>query len=154
MSERLDLRQKSGYLFLAVVVGQVVLISAQVNSRTGVPVLEAVTVGLFAGVQRAIAPAVSGVRHVWSGYVGLRRAAVENEALRKQLDASRIELQEQRALADRSRQLERLLGLRDQSDLRTMAAEIIASGATADFRTVTIDKGARDGLRTDMAGIA
>ena len=36
----------------------------------------------------------------------------------------------------------------------TIAAEIIAAGATPDFRTVTIDKGSRDGLRTDMAIIA
>jgi rod shape-determining protein MreC len=154
MAEMLDLRQKSGYLFLALVIGQVILISAQVNSRSGVPVLEAVIVGLFADVQRAIAPAVSGTRRAWSGYVGLRRAAVENETLRRQLAAADIELQEQRALADRSRQLERLLGLRDRSNLSTMAAEIVASGAMADFRTVTIDRGARDGLRADMAVVA
>ena len=48
----LDIRQRAGYLFLAVVLGQIILISAQVNSRTGVPVLESVTFGLFAEVQR------------------------------------------------------------------------------------------------------
>jgi rod shape-determining protein MreC len=65
-----------------------------------------------------------------------------------------VDLQRQRALADRSRGLERLLELRDQSTLKTTAAEIIAGAATPDFRTVTIDKGTRDGLRADMAVIA
>ncbi len=45
-----DIRQRAGYLFLAVVVAQVILISAQVNSKSGVPILESVTFGLFAQV--------------------------------------------------------------------------------------------------------
>ena len=35
-----------------------------------------------------------------------------------------------------------------------MAAEIIGAAATPDFRTLTIDRGTRDGLRTDMSVIA
>ena len=78
----LDIRQRSGYLFLAVMLGHVLLISAQVNSRAGVPVLEAVTFGLFAEVQRATSSVISGVQHVWSGYVGLRHVKAENDELR------------------------------------------------------------------------
>jgi len=150
----LDIRQRSGYLFLAVVLGQIILISAQVSSRTGVPVLEAVTFGVFAEAQRATAGAVSSVHRVWRGYVGLRHAHAENEDLKRQLAAAQVQLQEQRALADRSRALEKLLELRDRSNLSTIGAEIVAGGATPDFRTVTIDKGTRDGLRPDMAVIA
>jgi len=150
----LDIRQRSGYLFLAVVLGHIILISAQVNSRSGVPVLEAVTFGVFSEVQRATSGVVSGVRRVWAGYVSLRHVRVENEELKRQLAAAQIELQVQRALADRSRRLEQLLGLRDSSNLSTVAAAIIAAGATPDFRTVTIDKGKRDGLHADMAVIA
>ncbi len=150
----LDIRQRAGYLFIAVVVGQVILISAQVNARTGVPVLEAVTFGIFAEVQRGVSSVVSGARHVWSGYVGLRGVKVENDTLRRELAEAQIQVQQQRALADRSRGLERLLGLRDHANLSTTAAEIIAAGASPDFRTMTIDKGTRDGLRPDMAVIA
>ena len=63
-------------------------------------------------------------------------------------------LQRQRALADRSRGLERLLGLRDQSSLMTVAADVIGASATPDFRTITIDKGTGDGLKPNMAVIA
>ena len=38
--------------------------------------------------------------------------------------------------------------------LNTVAAEVIALGATPDFRTMTIDKGTQQGLRSDMAIIA
>lgn len=150
----LDLRQRSGSLFLAVIVGQILLISAQVNSRRGVPVLEAVTFGVFAEVQRAVSSGVSGVRRVWTGYVGLRHVKADNDELRRELAGAQVALQQQRALADRTRGLERLLELRDRSDLRLTAAEIIGASATPDFRTLTIDKGTRDGLRPDMAIIA
>jgi rod shape-determining protein MreC len=150
----LDIRQRSGFLFLAVMLGHVILISAQVNARTGVPVLEAVTFGVFAQVQRVVSAGTSGVRRVWSGYVSLRHLKIENDDLKRQLADAQVDLQRQRALADRSRGLERLLGLRDQSKLMTTPAEIIAAGASPDFRTVTIDKGSRDGLRADMAIIA
>src|SRR5271154_5028298 len=150
----LDVRQRSGFLFLLVMLGHVILISTQVNARTGVPILEAVTLGAFAGVQRVVAAGTSGIRRIWSGYVGLRHLKIDNDDLKRQLAEAQVDLQRQRALADRSRGLERLLGLRDQSTLTTAAAGIIAAGASPDFRTVTIDKGARDGLRADMAIIA
>ena len=50
-----DVRQRVGLLLAAVVLGHIILISAQVNSRAGVPVLEQVTLGLFSEVQRAAA---------------------------------------------------------------------------------------------------
>jgi rod shape-determining protein MreC len=51
-------------------------------------------------------------------------------------------------------QLEAALALRDRSNLQTVAAEIIASSASPDFRTLTIDKGTNHGLKADMAVIA
>ena len=151
----LDIRQRSGYLFLAVVVAHVLLISAQVNSKTsGMPILETVTFGIFAEVQRAVSSAVSGIRQGWSGYVGLRQVRAENESLKRELAEARVAIQEQQALAARARGLEHLLELRDHTDLRTTAANVIGAAATPDFRTITIDKGTRDGLRADMAVVA
>jgi rod shape-determining protein MreC len=150
----LDIRQRAGYLFLAVIFGHILLISAQVNSRTGVPVLEAVTFGIFAEVQRGVSSGITGVQRIWNGYIGLRGLKSENDNLKRQLADAQVALQAQRALADRSRGLEKLLEMRDRSDLRMTAAEIIGAAATPDFLTLTIDKGTRDGLRPDMSVIA
>jgi rod shape-determining protein MreC len=150
----LEIRQRAGYLFVAVIVGHIILISAQVNAKSGVPVLEQVTFGLFAEVQRAASAVIGGVRHTWTSYVTLRGVNAENETLKRELAEVQVQLQEQRALADRSRGLERLLELRDRLGLQTSAAEIIAASATSDFRTVTIDKGSLHGLKADMGVIA
>jgi rod shape-determining protein MreC len=149
-----DLRQRSGYLFVAVILAQVLLISAQVNSRSGVPIFQAVAFGVFAEVQRGVSGSLSSVTHVWTGYTGLRRVQAENDELRRQLAAAQIAEQEQRALADRARGLAQLLDMRDRSDLKLAAADVIAGSATPDFKTLTIDKGTRDGLRTDMAVVS
>ena len=105
-------------------------------------------------MQRAASSLFNAVGSGWGGYVGLRQVRAENEQLKAQLDAVQIELQEQRALADRTRNLEQLLAFRDRVTLETTAAEVIAGGATPDFRTLTIDKGTRQGLGADMAVIA
>src|SRR3954468_7351968 len=150
----LDIRRRSGYLFLAVMLGHVILISAQVNSRSGVPVLESVTFGVFAEAQRGLSTGVSGIRRGWNRYVWLRGVEAQNADLRRQLDDIRVQNQEQHALADRARHLEELLALRDRSNLQTAAAEVIASSASPDFRTLTIDKGTNHGFRYYMWVIA
>jgi len=152
-----DIRQRTRYLFLTVILGHILLISAQVNTRKGVPLLEAFTFGMFSEVQRATSSVASGVRSVWTGYVDLRRAHAENEALKRQLADAQVAFQAQQALADRARSLEELLQLRSRVEVQTAAAAVIGAtppAPTPDFRTITIDKGTRDGLRQDMAVIA
>jgi rod shape-determining protein MreC len=152
----IEFRRRSGYLFLAVIVGHIVLISAQVpaSSSSRVPMLETVTFGIFSEIQRAVSSVVGGGRNFWSEYIALRRVRGENDALKRQLSDLQVQLQEQRALADRSRQLEKLLELRNQAQLPTTAATVVAAGVTPEFRTITIDKGSTDGVRPDMSIIA
>ena len=108
----LDIRQRTGYLFLAVTLGHVILISAQVQSKSGVGVLASVTLGAFARVQQATASVVHGVRDAWGNYVDLRGVRAENETLRSQVADLEVRLQEQRALAARTAKLQELLKLR------------------------------------------
>jgi rod shape-determining protein MreC len=146
-----DIRHRFGYLFLVLAVGHIILISAQVNSTSGVPLLQAAVFGAFAGIQQVSSGVVMGVRNVWDGYVALRRVHQENEALRGEVTQLKIELQKREALARETEDLQRLLDLRSRVELRTRGAEIIGGSAAPDFRTVTVNLGARDGLGKDMA---
>ena len=150
----LDIRQRTGYLFLAVTVGHIILISAQVNTKRGVPMLEAVTFGVFAEVQRGAGSVIEGVEGGWEGYFALQQVRQENERLRQELEQLRVRLQEERAVAQQSRGLQQLLELRQRTELSTTGATVIAGAAAPDFRTVTVDKGTTDGLRPDQAVIS
>jgi rod shape-determining protein MreC len=150
----LDIRQRTGYLFLAVTLGHVILISAQVQSKSGVRVLEAVTLGAFARVQGGTASVIQGVRSAWGNYVDLRGVRTENEQLRTQVAELEVRVQEQRALAARTAKLQELLNLRASIVAPTLAAEVIAGNPNPGMMTLTIDRGAADGVQENMAVIA
>jgi len=149
-----DIRQRPGVVLAAAILLHVVLISAQVNTASGFPILQVVTFGGFAELQRATMATIDGVGGLWSGYVALRQVQEENAALKHELQTLQVRLQEERAEAQRTDNLRQLLELRQRADLDTVAAEVIAGAASPDFRTVTIDKGSTEDLSTDMAVIS
>src|SRR5688572_1971796 len=120
----LDIRQRTGWIFLGVMLAQILLVSAQVQTRSGVRVIEAVSFGAFARVQGVTSSGVRGVRDLWSNYAELRGARDENQLLKQQLAELEIRLQEQRALAARTTKLQDLLGLQKATSLPTIAAEV------------------------------
>jgi rod shape-determining protein MreC len=147
-------RPRTGYLFLAVMVGHLILISAQVQSKAGVPMLEALTFGVFSRVQRGASGFFNGIGGTWTNYVALRGVRAENEALRQKLAEVEVRLQEQRALAVRAGQLQSLLSLKENTALPTLAAEVIAGNPNPGLLTVTVDRGSADGVQPDMSVIA
>ncbi|MBL8143142.1 MAG: rod shape-determining protein MreC [Acidobacteria bacterium] len=150
----IDVRRRTGALLGVVVLAHVILISTQVNTRTGRSAFDAVVFGVFGEAQRLVASLSGSVSSLWARYVALRGVREENAALRAQLSTIEIRLQEQRALALRAERLQALLDLRQTLGQRTVAAQIIAGDATAYFRTVTIDRGTNDGVATDAAVIS
>ncbi|MBM3807586.1 MAG: rod shape-determining protein MreC [Acidimicrobiia bacterium] len=149
-----DIKLRPGVILGAAIALHVVLISAQVNTASGLPMLQVVTVGSFSEVQRGTMSLIDGVRGVWSGYVALRQVQEENTALKQELQNLQVRFQQERAAAQRTDNLRQLLELRDRVHLETVAAEVIAGPANPDFRTITIDKGTSEGLDKDMAVIS
>ena len=149
-----DIRRRTGFILLAVLTAQIVLISAQVRFDSGVPVIESVTFGFFSGIQRLTFGFVDGVGNMWARYSSLQSVAEENTLLRQQVANLQVQLQNERARARRSESLQQLLNFRKALPWSTVAAEVIAVDATPWFRTVTIARGTRDGLQTDLAVLA
>ena len=149
-----DIRRRTGFILLAVLTVQIILVSAQVRSDSGVPVIESVTFGFFSGIQRLTFGFVDGVGNMWARYSSLQNVAEENTLLRQQVGTLQVELQNARARAHRSESLQDLLNFREEVPWSTVAAEVMAVDATPWFRTVTIARGTRDGLQTDLAVLA
>jgi rod shape-determining protein MreC len=146
--------RRPGILFVLLIVAQVLLVSAQVQSKSGVRVLELVTFGVFSRVQAVTASVVRGVEGVWGGYFALRGVRAENTSLRQQVADLQVRLQAEHALAERSRTLQQLLALKTSATLPTLAADVIAGNPNPDMRTITIDRGSAEGVQPDMAVIA
>jgi hypothetical protein len=96
------IRQRTGVLFGAVMIGHLILISAQVQSKAGVPVLEGVDVRCVFRV-RAARRTVSAASAARGELRRPPRRLGENERCDKQVPTLEVRLQEQRALAHASR---------------------------------------------------
>jgi rod shape-determining protein MreC len=150
----LDIRQRTGYLFLVLTLAHVILISTQVTSQRGVPLFEELVFGTFAEVQRVATTVLGVVRTGYTSYVALRDVQADNQRLQTELAQLRIRFQQEQEAAAQTRTLQSLLGLRQRIPLNTVAASVIGGGASPDFRTITIDIGTRAGLANDMAVVA
>lgn len=150
----LDIHKRTGYLFLVVMVAQVILVSAQVQTKSGVRALQAVSFEVFSRVEFGTASMLNGIGNIWGNYIGLRGVRAENEGLRRRVAELEVALQQEHALAARSQQLQKLMDLKSQATVPTLAAEIIAGNPDPVMRTVTIDRGSADGVQADMAVIA
>jgi rod shape-determining protein MreC len=144
------LQRRTFVLLIVICLGQVLLISAQVQSRSGLPVLESVAFGTFARVQQLTAGFADGASGLWTNYFALRGAARENQQLRGRILDLEGQLQGQQAMASQTRALEALLGMRQTLTIPSLAARVIAGNPSPGGFTVTIDKGSEDGVEVNM----
>lgn len=150
----LDIRKRTGWIFCGAMVAQILLVSAQVETKSGARALNAVTFEVFSRIERSTASFLKGGQGFWGNYIGLRGVKAENDALKKRLAELEVQLQQEHALAARSQRLQALMDLKSQATMPTIAAEVIAGNPDPVMRTITIDRGSDDGVQPDMAVIA
>ena len=146
--------QRTGHIVWAVVFGHFLLVSVQVGSGLRGSALEDLAFHGFSEMQRLLTSTSDTAVRVWSRYVDLRNVRVENEKLTRTVANLQLLLQEQQAQVQQVQGLRSLLGLRQTVDLRTVGARVIATSATPYVRTVTVDRGAEDGVHAEAAVIA
>jgi rod shape-determining protein MreC len=148
------IRHQTFSLLIVICLGHVLLISAQVQSKSGMPLLEAMAFGGFSRVQKVTVGLTDAVGHTWTNYFALRDAARESEALKQRIVELEAAVQEQQALAGKTKSLEEVLSLKQTVPSPTLAARVIAGNPSPGSYTVTIDRGSADGVAPDMAVIA
>ncbi|MSO49468.1 MAG: rod shape-determining protein MreC [Acidobacteria bacterium] len=138
-------------LFLVLSFAHLLLMSVQMQSRSGVPLLQAGAFGVFAAIQRVMAGVSDTVRSGWSNYVALRGVVAENDALQKQVLSLEGQVQTQAAIVSQTRALEQLLNLQQSLVAQTLAARVIAGDPAPGAFVITIDRGSADGVEPNMA---
>ena len=145
-----DTRHHVRYLFVAVMVGHILLISTQVTSRSGVSVLQAALMSGLTEAQRAVWTVVGAGHAVWDNYVALRGAREDNQRLSREAADLRVQLQQERAASQTVERLRALLEMRTRVTWKITGADVIGGSASPEFRTIVIDRGSDAGLRLDM----
>jgi rod shape-determining protein MreC len=91
--------------------------------------------------------------NLWHNYFYLRGVRAENRSLKAQIEQMRLEQVRMSQDADQARRLQALLAFKEQFISQTMAAQVIGGSGSELSRSIYIDKGYNDGVKTDMAVI-
>lgn len=147
-------RHKSLTLLATVVVTQVLLLAAQIKRERQVRLIRVWAVELISPLQRVGSWSIHGVQHGWGGYIGLRTAQKENDAMRAELDRLKIRNAELEGRALEADRLAALLNFRnDHAEVPMLAATVIAASPDSGSQVIYINRGSRDGIRRDMGVI-
>jgi rod shape-determining protein MreC len=147
-------RHRSLTLLAGVVIAQVLLLAAQIKRERQVRLIRVWAVELISPLQRIGSWTVQGAEHGWGGYIGLRSAQKENDAMRAELDRLKVRNSELEGRALEADRLAALLNFRSaHADNPMIAARVIGGSPDSGSQIVNIDRGSRDGLRRDMGVI-
>lgn len=146
--------RRSRFLLVGLVLAHLTAISHQVDGGGGVSLLQRALLSVLAPLQGAVAAALGGSVELWRGWAFHRETYAENRRLREEVRALQTELQQRSFKAQEAVRLRELLELRQSVPLDTLAAQVVGRDGVPWFRTLTLDKGEKDGVKLDAAVIS
>ena len=144
--------QKNRPLLLIAVLLLMALLWYSVNLRQQdeTNFLEGIVLRLTGPVQTGLSHMISGAADIWGHYLYLIDTEKENRALAENNRKLSAMLAENDEIRLENERLRRLLDFKEAQEIETLPARVIAEDATSWFRTVTIDKGAEQGVVEGM----
>ncbi len=100
--------------------------------------------------QRGMDWAGDWMESLWRRYFSLVQAAEENEELKEQVASLRQQLVDLEEMRLANQRLKELLKFKETLDYPMVAAEVVGRDPSGHFRTVMINKGTSDGVKTLM----
>ena len=140
-------------IILLLLIG-LVLMSLRIKQQRGIAFLDALLMELCSPFQRASTAVIQTVHRTVDQYFFLVQLQKENEILKQRI----AELQEENHLKEEAllanERLRKLLEFREKISTSMVTAEVIGQDPSSWFRSLTVNKGERDGVRKGMAVIS
>jgi rod shape-determining protein MreC len=147
-------RHKSLVLLTGVILAQLLLLAVQVKRDSQGRLIRVWTVGAVTPFERAGATGIGGIRGLWYHYFALQNAARENERLRHENDALKLQISQLESQAAEAQRLATLLNFKQaHQNVPMLAARVIGTSPDTASQTVYVDRGERDGIRRNMGVI-
>jgi rod shape-determining protein MreC len=153
-------RYKNPLLLMAVLFIQVIMLASQVKrddpknpGSGGTRLIRVWVVNIFTPVERAFVGAGHFFRNSWHNYVDLHDVRKQNRQLQAEVDRLRMQQAKLKEDAEQAHRLQALLDFKEKFIGTTVAAQVIGTAGSEQSRVIYIDKGARSGLKQDMAVI-
>ena len=147
-------RHKSLVLLAGVIVLQVLLLAVQIKRDSQGRLIRSWSVGAVSPFERAGSYGFGWFRDIWRNYFALRGTRKDNEDLRRENDALKLQVAQLQGKAAEADRLAVLLNFRQSHpDVPMVAARVIAGPPGTDTLTIELDRGEKDGIRRDMGVI-
>ncbi len=109
--------------------------------------------GLYAALgpfMQVVSSAHTRAKHVWQSYISLIGVREQNEALKEEIRKLKREKAALLDMESENRRLRKLLDLRASHEFPFIVAQVVGEDAVGWYRTLFINKGLDDGVRSDM----
>jgi rod shape-determining protein MreC len=147
-------RHKSLVLLAGVIVLQVLLLAVQIKRDSQGRLIRVWTVGAVSPFERASSYGFGWFRDIWRHYFALRNTAKDNEQLRHENDALKLQIAQLQGKAAEADRLAVLLNFRQtHAEVPMVGARVIGASAGNASLTIQLDRGERDGIRRNMGVI-
>lgn len=134
------------------VIAVIILLSPGLQKRPFHFIGEPIT-SLLVRLQSGVTALTGGIENIWKGYIALVQTKRENEKLVQELQQLQAENLHLRDLALENIRLHELLEFKQAALLELTATRVVGRDPTNWYRTITINKGEKDGLRIGMGVI-
>jgi rod shape-determining protein MreC len=141
-------------VLLLLLLSSLILISLRVKERRGVAFMDGLLMEICSPFQKGSTFVINKVKGVWEGYLFLVNLHRENEQLKKKIAELQRENARMQEAALAHERLRKLLEFKETLSPMVIAAEVIGRDPTSWFKSVTINKGEKDGIRKGMAVIS
>ncbi len=131
-----------------------VLMSLRAKQRKGVEYVDALLMEFCSPFQKASHLFIKTVQGTFQQYVFLVNLEKENRALKKRIAELQEENHRIREMKLANERLRQLLSFREKNSSSMIGAEVIGQDPSSWFKSITIDKGERDGVKKGMAVVS
>jgi rod shape-determining protein MreC len=138
-------------LLVVQVLGLAVQVKGTSENGTTTNLLHVWAIRLITPLEKAFVYSGNGTRTFYRDYFALRSVRRENDSLKKQIEAMRIQNVRLQEDANQARRIQSLLGFKEQFIHKTVAAQVIGTSGTDLSHVIYIDRGSDDGIKPDMA---
>ena len=145
------------HLFIFIILlllAALVLMSLRAKQRKGIEFFDALLMEICSPFQKASTVVIKTIQGTFQQYVFLINLEKENRKLKQkvaELEAENHHMKEMRLANER---LRHLLQFREKNSASMVGAEVIGQDPSSWFKSVTIDKGERDGVKQGMAVVS
>ncbi len=131
-----------------------VLMSLRAKEKKGVEFFDALLMEVCSPLQKASTLVIKTVQETFQRYVFLVNLEKENRMLKQRVNELQAENHRMEEIRLANERLKQLLQFRGENSLSMIGAEVIGQDPSSWFKSVTVDKGERDGVKKGMAVIS